>query len=251
MGYLFSGIKKLVFLYFASSALDSFERRKKYVQNFLNGLPNGSRLIDVGAGTQRYREYASHLKYVPHDFGKYDGMGDGGLNQSKNWDVSRTEIISDILEIPVEDGCFDYALCTDVLEHVPRAYDACIELRRLVKGGGKILITVPTQCDAHQTPYFFSGGYTHLFFKEIFKHDQVEITFESGYFETVDQKIYLGLVNLYQLIVIRKSFRYIFPFFLYILFAAPLVLILRCLPKVFEELGNNGLYILITKSTMK
>jgi hypothetical protein len=104
-----------VFSYFASSALDSFARRKKYVQTFLSGLPNGSRLIDVCAGTQRYREYASHLKYVPHDFGKYDGMGDGSLNQSKYWDVLRTEIISDILEIPVEDSSFDYSLCTDIL----------------------------------------------------------------------------------------------------------------------------------------
>jgi ubiquinone/menaquinone biosynthesis C-methylase UbiE len=101
---------------------------------------------------------------VPHDFGKYDGTGDGGLNQSKGWDVSKIEIISDILEIPVEDGSFDYALCTDVLEHVPRAYDACVELRRLVKRGGKILITVPTQCDAHQTPYFFQVAMHICFF---------------------------------------------------------------------------------------
>ena len=211
-------------------------------------LPIGSRLIDVGAGTQRYREYASHLKYVPHDFGKYDGTGDGGLNQSKELDVSKTEIISDILDIPVEDGSFDYVLCTDVLEHVPRAYDACVELRRIVKRGGKILITVPTQCDAHQTPYFFSGGYTHLFFDEVFKGDQVEICFESGYFETVDQKIYLGLVNVYQLVAFKKKFKYLFPLCLYVLFSVPLVFILRFLPKAFEEIGNNGLYIVITKS---
>ncbi len=58
MKYFFGIIKKLVFSYFATSALKSFERRKKYVQTFLKECPIGSRLIDVGAGTQRYREYA-------------------------------------------------------------------------------------------------------------------------------------------------------------------------------------------------
>jgi hypothetical protein len=87
-----------------------------------------------------------------------------------------------------------------------------------------------------------------LFFYEVFKGDQVEICFESGYFETVDQKIYLGLVNVYQLVAFKRKYKYLLPLCLYVLFSAPLVLILRCLPKAFEEIGNNGLYIVITKS---
>jgi len=247
MRYFLKKLHKLIFKYYSLSAVNSFDRRKACVQAFLGGLPQGSKLIDVGAGTQQYRNYATHLDYIAQDFAKYDGLGDGSLNQSIDWDVSKTDIISDILEIPVEDSSFDYVLCTDVLEHVPRASDACNELRRIVKDGGKILITVPTQCDAHQAPYFFSGGYTHHFFNEIFKDDLVEVTFESGYFETVDQKIYLGLVNLYQLTVNEKKFRYLFLFFMYLFFSAPLVLILRSLPSVFEDAGNNGLFILITK----
>jgi SAM-dependent methyltransferase len=237
---------KVICSWFALSAEQSFDRRKLYVRTFLTQLPNGSSLIDVGAGTQRYRSYTSHLNYVPQDFAKYDGAGDGGLNQSIQWDVSKTEIISDILEIPCEDGSFDNAICTDVLEHVPRAFDACVELRRIVKVGGRILITVPTQCDSHQTPYFFSGGYSHYFFNEAFKGDLVEITFESGYFETVDQKIFLGFSNLSQLA--KKKYNYIGLLFLYIIFAAPLVLVLRCLPREFENIGNNGLLITVTKS---
>lgn len=240
-------IKKFTVSYFSLSAINSYNRRKQYVQTFLKELPSDSKLIDVGAGSQRYRSYASHLNYVAQDFCKYDGIGDSGLNQSGDWDVSNIEIVSDILEIPVENGSFDYALCTDVLEHVPRAYDACKELRRIVRVGGKILITVPTQCDAHQTPYFYSGGYTSAFFNDVFKNDSVNITYESGYFETVDQKIYLGFVNLFRLISIKKKFRYAFPLLMYFVFATPLVLILRCLPRTFEETGNNGLFVLVTK----
>jgi len=251
MRFLFLKLHKLIFKYFSSSAVNSFDRRKKYVQTFLGGLPQESRLLDVGAGTQQYRKYASHLNYVSQDFSEYDGLGNGGLNQSVDWDVSKTDIISDILKIPVEDGSFDSVLCTDVLEHVPRAYDACNELRRIVKDGGKILITVPTQCDAHQTPYFFSGGYTHYFFNEVFRDDLVEVTFESSYFETVDQKIYLGLANLKQLIFSDKKYRYLALLLMYVIFAAPFVLVLRCLPGVFEDIGNNGLFIVITKSAIK
>ncbi|MBL1293404.1 MAG: class I SAM-dependent methyltransferase [Thiotrichales bacterium] len=149
MHFLLLQLHKLIFKYFSSSAVNSFDRRRKYIHTFLGVLPQESRLLDVGAGTQQYRKYASYLNYVSQDFSEYDGLGDGGLNQSVDWDVSKTDIVSDILEIPVEDGSFDSVLCTDVLEYVPRAYDACNELRRIVKDGGKILITVPTQCDAH------------------------------------------------------------------------------------------------------
>jgi 2-polyprenyl-3-methyl-5-hydroxy-6-metoxy-1,4-benzoquinol methylase len=73
--------------------------------------------------------------------------------------------VSDIVNIPVPESSFDAVIGTDVLEHVPVANSAINEIRHIVRNNGKILITVPIQCDAHQTNYFF---------EEIFKGCKVK-----------------------------------------------------------------------------
>ncbi len=227
--------------FLAWSAEASYTRRKNFVVSCLKNLPRGARVIDVGAGCCQYREHCSQLEYISQDFCQYDGSGDGVGFQSGTWDTSRTQIISDITRIPVPDASFDAALCTDVLEHVSDANAALREIRRIVRPGGKIIITVPTQSDAHQTPFFFSSGYSQYFFARVFEGCPIEINFESGYFETVDQKIYLGGVVLLEKATEKKP--YVLILLLYVILAVPLVALLRTLPAYAGEKGSNGLLI--------
>jgi hypothetical protein len=67
--------------------------------------------------------------------------------------------------------------------------------------------------------------------------------FESGYFETVDQKIFIGWNALLRLT--KEKFHYSFICLLYLLFAIPLVTILRRMPIFNSENGNNGLLVLV------
>lgn len=240
-------ILKLISHFYSKTAREQGDKRQLFVRNFLGSLSSGEKILDAGAGTQRYRPYSTHLNYLSQDFCLYDGSY-GGLNQSANWDVSNIDIVSDITKIPVDDNSFDAIICTDVLEHVPRVYETCIELRRIVRSGGKICITVPTQCDLHQAPFFFSGGYSHFFFKEVFKEDDVRIIFESGYYGTIDQKIYLGFR--YFVDYVKDGHNKIFNLILllfYTLFSLPFVYLLRLFPSILNEIGNNGLFITITK----
>ena len=82
-------------------------------------LPAGTRLLDAGAGTQRYRSFCSHLHYVSQDFCEYKGKGDGIGMQTGSWDTTKIDIVSDIVAIPEENGSFGAVLCTEVLEHIP------------------------------------------------------------------------------------------------------------------------------------
>jgi|WetSurMetagenome_2_1015567.scaffolds.fasta_scaffold49146_3 SAM-dependent methyltransferase len=239
---IFSRIQRFLFI----SANATNKIRREFVAGFLQGLPQNTSLLDVGAGTQKYRQFCSHLKYSSQDFAQYDGKGDGVGFQSGSWDIPHTDIISDITSIPIDDSAFDAAICTDVLEHVPDVYSALLELNRVVKPGGQILITVPSQCDAHQTPYFFSGGYSAYLFKKVFSEHKVTVEYESGYFETVDQKLGLGfgvLVNL-----TRRKPVYLLVLAGYIILSMPLSILLRMLPKFVPEIGNNGLLVIIEKS---
>lgn len=227
--------------YLSRSAEETYARRRRFVISCLASLPRGARLIDVGAGTGRYREHCAHLGYVSQDFCQYDGAGDGAGFQSGDWDTSRIDLVSDITHIPVPDGTFDAALCTDVLEHVPDANAALREIRRIVRPGGKIIITVPTQSDAHQTPFFFSGGYSTYWFARVFEGCPIEMSFESEYFETIDQKLYLGSDVLLEKAAQDK--RYVFALAPYIVLSAALVALLRTLPIYASEKGCNGLLV--------
>jgi len=231
--------------FFFISAHASNKRRREFVARFLHSLPQNSRLLDIGAGTQKYRPHCSHLIYTSQDLGQYDGKGDGVGHQSGSWDTANTDIISDICSIPVPDASFDAVICTDVLEHVPDVNSALLELDRIVRPGGQILITVPSQCDAHQTPFFFSGGYASYLFKHVFPEYNVTVDYESGFFETIDQKIAHGFNILIRLA--RKKLIYFNILAGYIFFAFPLVLFIRTLPKFAAEIGINGLLVIIEK----
>ena len=148
---------------------DNTINRLAFVKMELSNLSNGSSLIDVGAGECRYRSLASHLKYRSQDFCEYQGVGNTVGLQTGKWDTSSIDIVSDICDIPVEDNEFDAVLCTEVLEHVPNPIDALREIVRIVKPGGRIIITVPFVSFTHYAPYHFCTGFSQYFFEHYFE----------------------------------------------------------------------------------
>jgi SAM-dependent methyltransferase len=110
--------------------------RTSWIEKALAAIPEGSRILDAGAGEKRHEKYCTHLAYVSQDFGRYDGTGDGrGLHHGA-WDQTGLDIVSDIADIPEPDGSFDAILCTEVFEHLPDPLQAIREFRRLLRPGG-------------------------------------------------------------------------------------------------------------------
>ena len=59
--------------------------------------------------------------------------------------------IGDICEhnASIEDGTFDYVVCTEVLEHTLQPFHAVGEIRRMLKPGGKLFLSVPFNFRIH------------------------------------------------------------------------------------------------------
>jgi ubiquinone/menaquinone biosynthesis C-methylase UbiE len=148
--------------------------------------------LDAGAGERPYKERCSHLRYFSQDFAQYNGEGDGKGIQTGNWDNRGHDFVCDITSIPVADSYFDNVLCTEVLEHVPDPVQAFKELHRVVKPGGRIVITVPFNSITHFAPYHFCTEFSVYFFT--YWSEQMNIAVRSliangNYFEYLAQEI--------------------------------------------------------------
>lgn len=108
-------------------------------------LELSGRLLDVGCGTKPYRSLFNVEDYVGLDID----------NES-----TRKRGIADYLydggKFPFEDASFDSILCNQVLEHVFNPDEFLGEIRRVLKPGGKLLLTVPFVWDEHEQPYDYA-----------------------------------------------------------------------------------------------
>ncbi len=58
-------------------------------------------------------------------------------------------------EIPLEDGSFDTVLMTEVLEHLEEPARGLAEAGRLLRPGGKLILTTPFMWPLHEEPRDF------------------------------------------------------------------------------------------------
>lgn len=125
-------------------------------------IPSGSDVLDAGAGCGPYRPLFAHCVYKTQDFGQEPAT------QGK---YTPLDYVCDITTIPVPESSFDVVVCTEVLEHVPEPQRAIREFSRVLKPGGKLLLTAPLGCRLHQEPYHFYGGFTPYWYRRVLNEE--------------------------------------------------------------------------------
>ncbi len=79
--------------------------------------------------------------------------------------TTEPDIVSDASLIPLPDNSFDIVIMGELLEHVPEPLLVLKEACRLLRSGGKALITVPFLYPVHADPYDY-GRYTEYFWQQ-------------------------------------------------------------------------------------
>lgn len=98
----------------------------------------------------------------------------------------RPDVQGDAERLPFADGTFDAVICAELLEHVFDPRQVVREIRRVLRPGGRVLITVPFLVPIHGDPGDF-GRYTDAFWIRVlallgFERVSIET---QGFFWTV------------------------------------------------------------------
>jgi SAM-dependent methyltransferase len=126
-----------------------------FLRDALADLPDGSLVLDVGAGDAPYREL-----FARHDYRTTDW---GGSFYAPEQAVDH---VAPANELPLETGRVDAVVCTQVLEHLAEPGEALDEFHRVLRPGGRLIITVPLTWYLHELPHDFyrytSYGRRHI-----------------------------------------------------------------------------------------
>lgn len=185
-------MKKLFKIFRPDVGKHNERNREAWLEKTLQTLPPGGRVLDAGAGTQQYKKFCSHLRYVSQDFAQYDGAGDAAGLQINNFDYGKLDIVSDITAVPEPDSSFDAVMCIEVLEHVPDPIAAIKEFSRLLNIGGTLILTAPFCSLTHFSPYHFYSGFNAYWYKKILPENNfkiIQLVPNGNFFEFVAQEL--------------------------------------------------------------
>jgi SAM-dependent methyltransferase len=115
------------------------------VRAWLGALPRETRVLDAGCGEGvLVEEFADRLAIE-------------GIDPNYASDRVRT---GSLLALPYPEGCFDRAICLDVLEHLAFEQQpvALAELFRVLRPGGELLVSVPNLAHLQSRIHFLIQG---------------------------------------------------------------------------------------------
>ena len=151
------------------------------VEKFSLTIPNGTCVLDAGAGECQYAEQFSHCRYIAVD------LAVGEIH----WDYSCLDAQADLANLPFPDNSFGAAINIVVLEHISDPQAALKELARVLRPGAPLFMVVPQEWGVHQDPYDYFR-YTKFGLKWILEHagfNDFSIESVGGFFTLLGRRL--------------------------------------------------------------
>jgi len=152
---------------------------------FARDLPDGSRVLDAGAGEGQYKHYFARHRYCGLDL----AIGD------RTWNYAQLDVLGDLAALPLRDAVFDACISIVTLEHVPRPQKVMCEMARTLAPGGRILIVTPFEWEEHQQPndYFRYTQFTLNLLMEQAGLTDIVISPVGGMFRLLSRRLFNAL----------------------------------------------------------
>lgn len=137
------------------------------LREFIKNQATEEKTLDIGSGDKNYINFFPNITTVDIDPDR------------------KPEIVADVCCLPFKDEEFGVVLCTEVLEHLPNPSMAIKEMQRVLKNGGKIILTTRFIFPVHDAPGDYYR-YTKYGLKELFKEWHIEyLQEETNSLETI------------------------------------------------------------------
>ncbi len=104
------------------------------------------KVMDLGCGSKPYRSLFTCDEYIGVDF---ENPGHPHLNE-------QIDIFYDGKHLPFENDSFDVIFSSEVFEHVFNLQELLVEIKRVLKPGGKLIFTCPFAFQEHEQPNDFA-----------------------------------------------------------------------------------------------
>lgn len=170
---------------------------RKRLLNCIAGLAPRlkGKLLDFGCGSKPYHSLFNVDEYIGID---YENPGHPHANE-------KIDVFYDGKELPFENESFDSIFSSEVFEHVFNLPQMMIELNRVLKTGGNILVTCPFSICEHEVPNDYAR-YSSFALKDMFIKNGFEIIeqYKTGNsIETIHQ-LYITYLHLHITYFVRK-----------------------------------------------
>lgn len=125
----------------------------------------GGKVLDLGCGTKPYESLFTNAT-------SYTGV-DVEVSGHDHAD-SKVDVFYDGKTLPFTAGNFDSVVSFEVFEHLFNIDEVLVEVRRVLKPGGRLLVTIPFAWEEHEIPYDFAR-YTSYGMEHVLRRAGFEI----------------------------------------------------------------------------
>lgn len=145
-------------------ALTMKKLTRPFINAFLKKYSTSAVTLDIGASGNDHREYFPHRTTLDVD-------------ASKNPDV-----VGDAHILPFKDGSFEMVVCSEMLEHADDPRKVIAEIRRVLKPGGRVVLTTRFAFPIHDAPNDY-WRFTPYGLRKLFSEFEViEVATDGGPF---------------------------------------------------------------------
>ncbi|MBV9947357.1 MAG: methyltransferase domain-containing protein, partial [Myxococcales bacterium] len=116
------------------------------------------RLLDVGCGDKQHE--AIFLPYVDSYLGVEHSASYAATNAADR--PVKADVLYDGKRLPFDNGSFDTVLSVQVLEHTPHPAELVLEMGRVLRDGGRLIMTVPFSFRLHEEPHDYMRFSPHI-----------------------------------------------------------------------------------------
>ena len=183
------------------------------------------RLLDVGCGSKPYERLFRVDQYVGLD-----------IESERTRTAAVADHYYDGHRFPFVDASFDALLCNQVLEHVFNPNEFVAEMHRVLKPGGRLVLTVPFVWDEHEQPLDYAR-YSSFGLRALFEENGFAI--ERHKKINANVSVIFQLVNAYLYKILPK------PLMVHVIVCATLMAPISSLGVILSRIlpDNEDLYL--------